>query len=144
MKYLKKYKLFEISSELKDRAVNKMKSLGYSNRATNLDKLYNNINYNFDEFIGKKLFNTDEFILNIEVKNTRDKKNITINLSNKRQYNTSNSSIMYLIDDDKYIYLPNENYISRKDVRLLSKIASVVNPNNKYLNGVGDIKINKY
>ncbi len=143
LKTFESFKINEISSELKDRTINKMKSLGHNNRAEKLDKQYNNINYNFDNFINKQLFGKD-FIDSIEIKNVRDKKCVYISLSNRQEYNTSHYNILYFIKDDTYHYLPNKNNISRKDVRLLSKIASIVNPNTKYLTGTGDIEINDY
>jgi predicted RNA-binding protein YlqC (UPF0109 family) len=159
MKKIKKFDNFlnEISRELVDRASDAMIDRGQSKRARNLVTDYNNVNYNFDKFIGRELFG--ETINSIRIidygddftrydreenhlANKVENERLEIYLSNNEQYNRSSSTLHYDILNDKFLYLPNN--ISRKDVRLLGKIAQVVNTDTKYLKGTGDIKVIGY
>lgn len=156
MKNIKKFDNFlnEISRELVDRTSDTMIDRGQNKRAKNLVKDYNTINYNFDDFIGKELFG--DIIGSIRIidydnntargrvhkANKKENERLEIYLNNDSQYNRHSSNIQYDILNDEYLYLPND--INRKDVRLLGKIAQVMNPDTKYLKGTGGIKITGY
>ena len=152
MKKIKKFGNFinEISRELVDRTSDAMIDRGQNKRAKTLITNYNNANYNFDDFIGKELFGDhikririiDSIKVGDEKFNKKENEQIEIFLSNNREYNTSSSTINYDILNDEYLYLPNN--ISRRDVRLLGKIAQVMNPDTKYLKGTDGIKIIGY
>jgi len=157
MKKIRKFENFvnEISRELVDRASDAMIDRGQSTRAKTLVTDYNNVNYNFDDFVGKELFG--DYITRIRIidyddvtargidthiANKKENERLEIYLSNNEQYNRSSSTVQYDILNDEYLYLPND--ISRRDVRLLGKIAQVMNPDTKYLKGTGGIKIMGY
>lgn len=147
MKILKFEQLNELSKGLITRASDLMASRGQNKRADNLIKSYNKVNYDFSPFIGKPLFE-DEFAINIIIDKDRhgDKYTdvITIYVSNKKEFNTSHHQVTYYIDQDKWVGLPYKGRVSRKDARMLGKIAEVVNPDTKYKNGAGDIEIGEY
>ena len=157
MKKIKKFDNFlnEISREAIDRTSDAMISRGQSRRAKKLVTTYNETNYDFSEFIGRELFgniiksirviDNDDVTprgSNIFVANKKENERLEIYLSNNQEYNRSSQTIQYDIINDKYLYLPGK--ISRKDVRLLGKIAQVVNPDTKYINSTGGIKVDEY
>lgn len=150
MKKLKTFsELNELSRELIDRTSDAMYSRGQKTRAKKLVNTYNETNYNFKSFIGKSLFK-NEFVINIVIDKEEyndqfsNKEIIKVYTSNKQEFNTSHGTVVYYIDEDKWVGLPHKNEIGRQDVRLLSKIAAVVNPDTKYLKGTGDIQVGEY
>lgn len=148
MKKLKTFKeLNELSKELIDKTSDAMISKGQPRRAKNLVDTYNKTNYKFDQFIDKQLFNK-EFIGNIKIEKTTHKDKsfdvIEVYVSNRQEFNTSHGTLVYYINEDKWVGLPHKNYITRQDVRTLGKIAAVVNPDTKYLKGTGDIEVGEY
>ena len=145
IKNFQDYSVNELSKDLIDRTANIMTSRNQPNRAKKLIDTYNDTNYDFKQFINKPIFD-DEYIINIKIQKDNDtgKNQIILYISNRQQYNTSNHSICYSIDEDKYLWLPHKSRVSRKDVRLLGKIAAIVNPDTQYKTGTGDIEVGDY
>ena len=148
MKKLKTFgELNEISKELIDKTSDAMISKGQHRRATRLVNTYNDTHYDLKQFKGKSIFD-GEFIVNIRMsKESYGEKQhnvITLNISNNKEYNTSHSTVVYDIDNDTYMGLPHKRNISRQDVRLLGKIASIINPDTQYKKGTGNIEIGEY
>ena len=145
MKSIKLFEEFinELSGALINRTVDTMKSKGQYNRADNLIKtLYDKFIHN--ELCGGEIINISKKIIS-KFFNPREYLEITISYNKKWMNNGEDYHIKYYFDEDK-LYLPDKYgvKISRKDVRLLSNIISLINPNTKYKTGTGDIKISEY
>ena len=138
IKNFKDYSVNELSKELIDRTADIMKSKGQPKRAKNLLDTYNDANYDFSQFKNMPIFD-DLHVGDIYIDN--DDNVISIDIETE---DSANYTINYDIENDKYLGLPSKNKISRKDVRLLGKIAAVINPNTQYKTGTGDIAINNY
>jgi hypothetical protein len=140
-------KVEELSRELIDRTSDAMISRNQHRRANRLLHSYFDANYDFKPFVGKSIFR-DEFVINIKMdeENIKDTKLevIKIYISNNTEFNTSHHTMIYYINEDKWEGFPHKSNISRQDVRLLGKIAAVVNPETKYKTGTADVEIGEY
>jgi len=117
MKKLKTFtQLNELSKELIDKASNAMISRGQGRRASKLVNTYNDVHYDFKQFVGKPIFK-GEFIRNIgmstEAFGDKRKDVIKLFISNNQEYNTSQSTVIYFIEDDEYRYLPHKGNVTR-------------------------------
>jgi hypothetical protein len=143
MENLKLFEEFinELSSDIINKTADVMKSKGQYNRADELIKKM------YDKFINNELCGGE--IINISKKTSKIFKNeyleIVVSFDRKWFNNGKDYYIKYDINKDK-LDLPNKYgvKISRKDVRLLSNIIVLINPNTQYKNGTGDIKITDY
>jgi hypothetical protein len=161
MKNIKTFnQLFELSNELINRVSDKMIAKGQINRANDLKKPKNKKSISiYDEFIGKILFqgvytlselpeSVTELkgyeISNIERKELKGNETLEIDLIDKDDSSSvpETDKLCYDILNDKYLNF--WRYISRKDARLLGKIAAKVNPNTQYIRGTGDFRIRNY
>jgi len=67
-------------------------------------------------------------------------KTLEINYGSPRnqKYNTTQGTLAYYINNDRYSI---NKEIDRKTARIFSKIATTINNDSKYSNGIGDFKI---
>jgi hypothetical protein len=148
MKHINNFKGFkvneEISDELKQRTADTMREKGWHKRADKL--LEPNIDPKiFDEFIGRTL----NLFLGLDINGTLFKiENFTIeygklNINLLKEGKPTNSKIVYDLKNDTLFgqYIPDQITCDRRTARILCKIAQKTNPNTKYKNGVGDLKI---
>lgn len=118
--------LNEISADLFKSALGKTKEYDQYNRGFYMGKTF------LREFLGKNLF--DGTIEDIGASNADSFFAIYINVVSKDSdgRNRSDKAYYYNIDKDQYTNIPEE--VSRTDARILSKIATKVNPESKYVN----------
>ncbi|MFW6242943.1 MAG: hypothetical protein ACOC2W_02195 [bacterium] len=136
----------EISQDLVNKTTQAMRDKGMNKRADKLSD--DNIKRLMEEFVDLPLYE-NYVIMGFSIKNkpefnTYENKNINklvIHVGSPRtqQYNTTTFQIEYDIDNDQYYTGYDE--IDRKSARILSKIATKINPNTKYKDGIGDFKI---
>jgi hypothetical protein len=137
--------IIELSRDTILSAAKKMDTLKQYDRSNNILK-----NGLFSEFIGselcsgqiKDIFKKSEKSI---FKSNVDYLNIVIDYNRKYINNSKDYTIKYEINKDKLI-IPKAYgvKVERKDVRILSKIISIINPDTQYKTGVGDIKVIKY
>ena len=123
----------ELSPETKASAMGKMRDKGQTGRA---DRLYLQ---NLEKFVGMDIFDNfkiTEFKNQEHVEDKVDGK-ITIVMVNAN----GPGQVVYYNKMDYYDFTYS---ISRKDARLLSKIAVTMNPETQYKNGTGDFNIIGY
>tara|TARA_R110000772_G_scaffold17946_3_gene49953 strand:+ start:118078 stop:118578 length:501 start_codon:yes stop_codon:yes gene_type:complete len=125
--------LNELSPETKASAMGKMRDKGQTKRADNLYL------QNLQKFVGVDIY--DNFKIkgfrNQEYSENKSDGAIFIDLENANDSN----QITYYTKMDYYDFAYE---ISRRDARLLSKIALTINPETQYRNGTGDFKIKGY
>ncbi len=147
MKHINDFKGFkvneEISDELKQRAADTMREKGWHKRADKILEL--NINPKiFDEFIDRGLningevFKIKDFAI--------DYNKLKIILSKEGKTSLAGLPMPIIVYDPKNDtlygqYIPDQITCDRRTARILCKIAQKTNPNTKYKNGVGDLKI---
>ena len=116
-------------------AADKMRDKGQKKRANKLIMH----GFDFDTFLGKKFEFDGSTIQDIE----SDGEDITIKTENWNYWT-------YMSRYDNWVYTDgrHQNFddivLTRRDSRLLSKIAFKLNPNTQYKNGTGNFKIKDY
>ena len=129
----------EISPELQQRAIKGMQDRGHEDRATKWDKHY--AIKDLEQFKELPIF--DGYIIYGFDKDPKTN-TIVIHYGSPRsqQFNRTQGRIDYDNNADKYYGV--SMAISRKDARILGKIAQTVNPETKYGKGGDDFKIKGY
>jgi hypothetical protein len=130
-------KLNEISSELRNNAISKMKDKGMYKRAEKWTQFY--FDKSLADFKNKEIFDGKEIIYDISLNDKDNTLEIRHSSPRNQEYNRTRGMIVYRLTTDEYSIKDEE--VDRKTARILSKIASIVNPESKYSNGIGDFKI---
>ena len=141
--FVNEQKLNEISSELRNNAISSMKDKGMDKRAEKWTQFY--IDRDLNDFKNKEIFDDKLIIYGFRIVDDKNRdgnviKKLEISYGSPRnqEYNRTYGTLVYYINSDEYSI----NYeIDRKTARTLSKIASIMNNDSKYSNGVGDFKI---
>jgi hypothetical protein len=132
--FVNEQKLNEISSELRNNAISKMKDSGMDKRAEKWTQFY--LDKSLTDFKNKEIFDDKLIIYGFRLND--NKLDISYGSPRNQEYNRTHGTIVYYLTTDEYSI----NYeVDRKTARILSKIASIVNPDSKYSNGIGDFKI---
>ena len=130
----------EISPELRQSAISKMKDRGQERRAEKWTQHYGT--KDLDKFKDREFttINGENLVIysfRIEDPNTL---HISYGSPRNKEFNRTQGTLVYNIKKD---YFNIEN-VTRKTARLLGLIAATVNPNTKYKNGTGDFNIQGY
>jgi hypothetical protein len=134
--FLNEQKVNEISSELRNNVISKMKDRGMDKRAENWTQYY--LDKSLTDFKNKEIFDDKLIIYGFRLNNKDNTLDISYGSPRNQEYNRTHGTIVYYLTTDEYSI----NYeVDRKTARILSKIASIVNPESKYSNGIGDFKI---
>ncbi len=141
--FVNEQKLNEISSELRNNAISSMKDRGMNRRAEKWTQFY--LDKELNDFKDKEIFNDKFIIYGFRIVDNKNRDGDTIKTLEIRygsprnqEYNRTYGTLVYWINSDEYSI----NYeIDRKTARILSKIATTMNNDSKYSNGIGDFKI---
>jgi hypothetical protein len=134
--FLNEQKVNEISSELRNNVISKMKDRGMDKRAENWTQYY--LDKSLTDFKNKEIFDDKLIIYGFRLNDKDNTLDISYGSPRNQEYNRTHGTIVYYLTTDEYSI----NYeVDRKTARILSKIASIVNPESKYSNGIGDFKI---
>lgn len=141
--FVNEQKLNEISSKLRNNAISSMKDKGMYKRAEKWTQFY--VDKDLNDFKNKEIFDDKLIIYGFRIVDNKNRdgniiKTLEISYGSPRnqQYNRTHGTLVYYINSDEY----DINYeIDRKTARLLSKIATIMNNDSKYSNGIGDFKI---
>ena len=141
--FVNEQKLNEISSELRNNAISSMKDKGMDKRAEKWTQFY--VDKDLNDFKGKEIFDDKYIIYGFRIVDNKNRdgniiKTLEIRYGSPRnqEYNRTYGTIVYYINSDEY----SKNYeIDRKTAKTLSKIATIMNNDSKYSNGIGDFKI---
>ena len=141
--FVNEQKLNEISSELRNNAISSMKDKGMDKRAEKWTQFY--VDKDLSDFKNKEIFDDKLIIYGFRIVDNEKRdgniiKTLEISYGSPRnqEYNKTHGTLVYYIDSDEYSI----NYeIDRKTARILSKIATIMNNDSKYSNGIGDFKI---
>jgi hypothetical protein len=134
--FLNEQKVNEISSELRNNVISKMKDRGMDKRAEKWTEYY--LDKSLTDFKNKEIFDDKLIIYGFRLNNKDNTLDISYGSPRNQEYNRTHGTIVYYLTTDEYSI----NYeVDRKTARILSKIASIVNPESKYSNGIGDFKI---
>jgi len=134
--FLNEQKVNEISSELRNNAISKMKDRGMDKRAEEWTQFY--LDKALTDFKNKEIFDDKLIIYGFRLNDKDNTLYINYGSPRNQEYNRTHGTIVYYLTTDEYSI----NYeVDRKTARILSKIASIVNPESKYSNGIGDFKI---
>ncbi len=129
--------LNEISPELRNRAMSKMKDRGQLKRADKWEQ--HHVNKDLENFKGKEIFG-DSIIYGFRLDELHGMKVLYINYGSPRnkEFNRVHGNIIYNIDRDDYSI---DYEIDRNSARTLSLIAKIINPNTNYSPGGQNFKI---
>jgi len=134
--FLNEQKVNEISSELRNNVISKMKDRGMDKRAEKWTQYY--LDKSLTDFKNKEIFDDKLIIYGFSLNDKDNTLDISYGSPRNQEYNRTHGTIVYYLTTDEYSI----NYeVDRKTARILSKIASIVNPESKYSNGIGDFKI---
>jgi hypothetical protein len=134
--FLNEQKVNEISSELRNNVISKMKDRGMDKRAEKWTEYY--LDKSLTDFKNKEIFDDKLIIYGFRLNDKDNTLDISYGSPRNQEYNRTHGTIVYYLTTDEYSI----NYeVDRKTARILSKIASIVNPESKYSNGIGDFKI---
>ena len=141
--FVNEQKLNEISSELRNNAISSMKDKGMDKRAEKWTQFY--VDKDLNDFKDKEIFDDKLIIYGFKIVDDKNRdgnviKKLEISYGSPRnqEYNRTHGTLVYYINRDEYSI----NYeIDRKTARILSKIATIMNNDSKYSNGIGDFKI---
>jgi hypothetical protein len=134
--FLNEQKVNEISSELRNNVISKMKDRGMDKRAEKWTQYY--LDKSLTDFKNKEIFDDKLIIYGFRLNDKDNTLDISYGSPRNQEYNRTHGTIVYYLTTDEYSI----NYeVDRKTARILSKIASIVNPESKYSNGIGDFKI---
>jgi len=141
--FVNEQQLNEISSELRNNAISSMKNKGMDKRAEKWTQFY--VDRDLNDFKNKEIFDGKLIIYGFRIVDDKNRdgdtiKKLKISYGSPRnqEYNRTHGTLVYYINSDEYSI----NYeIDRKTARILSKIATIMNNNSKYSNGIGDFKI---
>jgi hypothetical protein len=134
--FLNEQKVNEISSELRNNVISKMKDRGMDKRAEKWTEYY--LDKSLTDFKNKEIFDDKLIIYGFRLNDKDNTLDISYGSPRNQEYNRTHGTIVYYLTTDEYSI----NYeVDRKTARILSKIASIVNPKSKYSNGIGDFKI---
>lgn len=141
--FVNEEKLNEISSELRNNAISSMKDKGMDKRGEKWIQFY--INKDLNDFKNKEIFDDKLIIYGFRIVDNEKRdgdiiKTLEISYGSPRnqEYNKTHGTLVYYINSDKYSI---NHEIDRKTARILSKIATIINNDSKYSNGIGDFKI---
>jgi len=141
IKRVNESELDEISTDMRQRAIDSMKNKGQERRADKWTQHYGTKDL--------KKFEETEFELNerksiiYAFKINGDSLDISYGSPRNQQFNNHSGSLEYIISADKYRG-EDRMRMPRKTARLFALIASTVNPNTKFKSGTGEFKINNY
>ena len=141
--FVNEQQLNEISSELRNNAISSMKDKGMDKRAEKWTQFY--VDKDLNDFKNKEIFDDKLIIYGFRIVDDKNRdgnviKKLEISYGSPRnqEYNRTYGTLVYYINSDEYSI----NYeIDRKTARTLSKIATIMNNDSKYSNGIGDFKI---
>ena len=134
--FLNEQKVNEISSELRNNVISKMKDRGMDKRAEKWTEYY--LDKSLTDFKNKEIFDDKLIIYGFRLNDKDNTLDISYGSPRNQEYNRTHGTIVYYLTTDEYSI----NYeVDRKTARILSKIASIVNPESKYSNGIGDFNI---
>ena len=141
--FVNEQKLNEISQELRNNTISSMKDKGMNKRAEKWTQFY--VDKDLNDFKNKEIFDDKLIIYGFRIVDNKNRdgnviKTLEISYGSPRnqEYNRTHGTLVYYINSDEYSI----NYeIDRKTARTLSKIATIMNNDSKYSNGIGDFKI---
>ena len=141
--FVNEQKLNEISSELRNNAISSMKDKGMDKRAEKWIQFY--VDKDLNDFKNKEIFEDKLIIYGFRIVDNINRdgniiKTLEISYGSPRnqEYNKTHGTLVYYINSDEYSI---NHEIDRKTARILSKIATIMNNDSKYSNGIGDFKI---
>lgn len=141
--FVNEQKLNEISSELRNNAISSMKDKGMDKRAEKWIQFY--VDKDLNDFKNKEIFDDKLIIYGFRIVDNINRdgniiKTLEISYGSPRnqEYNKTHGTLVYYINSDEYSI---NHEIDRKTARILSKIATIMNNDSKYSNGIGDFKI---
>ena len=141
--FVNEEKLNEISSELRNNAISSMKDKGMDKRAEKWTQFY--VDKDLSDFKNKEIFDDKLIIYGFRIVDNEKRdgdiiKTLEISYGSPRnqEYNKTHGTLVYYINSDEYSI---NHEIDRKTARILSKIATIINNDSKYSNGIGDFKI---
>lgn len=133
----------EISPKLRNDTISRMKDKGMDKRAEKWTQVY--VDKDLKDFKGQNIFDDKLIIYAFHIDDSKNRRGdankslvITYGSPRSQQYNTTQGTIAYYFDRDEYSI---NHEITRKTARTLSKIATIMNDETKYSNGIDDFKI---
>jgi hypothetical protein len=141
--FINEQNLNEISSEVRNNAISSMKDKGMDKRAEKWIQFY--VDKDLNDFKNKEIFDDKLIIYGFKIVDNINRDGniiktleITYGSPRNQEYNRTHGTLVYYINSDEYSI----NYeIDRKTAKILSKIATIMNNDSKYSNGIGDFKI---